>query len=74
MTLSPPPPLRLGNINQVRGELSEAVNRYSAVLHLQPHYLPALKGWCLYSTLTMCIRRMCVHSTLCKIPTLYLYL
>lgn len=35
---------RLGNINQVRGELSEAVARYSAVLALQPNYLPALKG------------------------------
>ena len=37
-------PLRLGNIHQVRGELREAVARYSAVLALQPHYLPALKG------------------------------
>ena len=35
---------RLGNINQVRGELNEAVARYSAVLDLQPNYLPALKG------------------------------
>ncbi len=40
----PPPPHRLAGIKQMLGELREAVTEYTAVLELDSHYVPALKG------------------------------
>ena len=35
---------RMASIKQLLGQLEEAVNEYTAVLQIEPSYVPALKG------------------------------